>query len=143
MLTYNSSIHTTTRFTPYELVFGHKPFIPDSIFELRSDITYPEYIRMLHHRLKISRDKALQNIQASKEKSKTYYDRHSRPVQYKAGDYVYLKNHLRLRKALSPLWKGPYKIVRVNSNNTLTLLINRRHVTHHVDEVKHAANENQ
>lgn len=82
MLTYNSTVHTTTRFTPYELVFGHKPFIPDSIFELRPDITYPEYIKMLHHRLKIPKEKALQNIQGSKEKSKTYYDKHTRSVQY-------------------------------------------------------------
>lgn len=138
MLTYNSSVHTTTRFTPYELVFGHKPYIPDSIFDLRADVTYPEYIKMLHHRLKISREKALQNIQASKDKSKQYYDKHSRPVQYKVGEYAYLKNHVRLRKALSPLWKGPYKIVKVHSNNTLSLLINRRHVTHHFDEVKPA-----
>ncbi|KAH9644970.1 hypothetical protein HF086_003300 [Spodoptera exigua] len=65
-----------------------------------------------------------------------YYDAHSRPVRYKVGDYVYLKNHVRLRKALSPVWKGPYKVVKINGRNTLTLLINRRHVTHHYDEVK-------
>ncbi|XP_045456466.1 uncharacterized protein LOC123666419 [Melitaea cinxia] len=138
MLTYNSSVHTTTKFTPYELLFGHKPFIPDSIFDSRPDVTYPEYTKMLHHRLKVSREKALQNINASKERSKTYYDKHSRPIQYKVGDYVYLKNHVRLRKALSPLWKGPYKIVKIHGNNTLSLLINRRHVKHHYDEIKPA-----
>lgn len=138
MLTYNSSVHTTTKFTPYELVFGHKPYIPDSIFESRPDVTYPEYIKMLHHRLKVSREKALENIKTSKEKSKTYYDKHTRSVQYKVGDYVYLKNHVRLRKALSPNWKGPYKIVKIHDNNNLTLLINRRHVKHHFDEVKPA-----
>ena len=138
MLAYNTNVHTTTQFTPYELVFGHKPHIPDSIYELRADLTYPEYIKNLSHRLKLSRDKALENIQRSKQQSKQYYDRHSRPARYKAGDLVYLKNHLRLRKALSAIWKGPYKIIQVHPNNTLTLLINRRHVRHHFDEVKPA-----
>lgn len=48
---------------------------------------------------------------------------------------VYVKNHLRLRKALSPIWKGPYKVVRINGNNTLTVLLNRRHVKYHYDEL--------
>ncbi|VVC87767.1 unnamed protein product [Leptidea sinapis] len=74
----------------------------------------------------------------SKESSKTYYDSHTRPVQYKSGQYIYLKNRLRLRWALSPVRKGPYKIVRVNGNNSLTLLINRRHVTHHVDQIRYS-----
>lgn len=143
MLTYNSTIHTTTQFTPFELIFGHKPYIPDSVFDLRTDITYPEYIKMLHHRLKVSREKAIQNINASKERSKHYYDRHTRSVQYKIGEYVYVKNHVRLKKALSPLWKGPYKIVKIHGNNTLSLLINRRHVKHHFDEVKPASVTNQ
>lgn len=91
MLAYNTNVHTTTQFTPYELLFGHKPFIPDSIYELHSDTTYPEYLKMLNHKLRLSREKALQNIQASKERSKEYYDRHTRIVKYKVGDYVYLK----------------------------------------------------
>lgn len=136
MLAYNTSVHCTTHFTPYELMFAHKPFIPNSIFEESPGATYPEYVKMLQNRLKYSREKAIQNIQNSKSNSKNYYDSHSKPQQYKIGDYVYLKNHLRMRKALSPLWKGPYKIVKILGNNTLSLLINRRHVTHHYDQVK-------
>ncbi|XP_062527581.1 uncharacterized protein LOC134199889 [Bombyx mori] len=138
VLAYNTNVHTTTKFTPYELLFGHKPYLPDSIYDPSPSGTYHEYVKMLNHRLKLTRDKALENIQKSKENSKTYYDRRSRPSTYKIGDMVYLKNHLRLRKALSPLWKGPYKVVKIHGNHTLSLLINRRHVRHHYDEIKHA-----
>lgn len=136
MLTYNTTIHSTTNFTPYELVFGHKPYIPSSIYETSLEPTYNSYLRMLQQRLRISREKAFENILKSREISKAYYDKHTRPVKYKAGDMVYVKNHLRLRKALSPIWKGPFKVVRINGNNTLTLLVNRRHVKYHYDEVK-------
>ncbi|CAK1554979.1 unnamed protein product [Leptosia nina] len=139
MLSYNTSVHASTNFTPYELLFGHKAYIPDSIYDLPTNITYPEYIKFLQHRLKLSREKAHENAIKSKERSKGYYDNHSRPVEYQAGDYVYLKNHVRLRKALSPVWKGPYKVIKINGRNSLTLLINRRHVTHHYDEVKLAS----
>lgn len=138
MLAYNTNVHTTTNFTPYELLFGHKPYLPDSIYDSVPDSTFPEYLKVLQHRLKLTRQKAIKNINRSKASSKTYYDSRTRPAQYRVGDYVYLKNHLRLRKALSPLWKGPYKVIKILGNNTLTLLINRRHVTHHYDEVKPA-----
>lgn len=109
MLAYNTAVHSTTHYSPYELLFGHKPHIPDSVYDDTSNTTYPEYVKMLQHRMKHTRDRALEFIQRSKINSINYYDSHTRPSEYKVGDYVLLKNHLRLRKALSPLWKGPYK----------------------------------
>ena len=138
MLAYNTAVHSTTHYSPYELLFGNKPYIPDSIYEETSNATYPEYVRILQNRLKYSRMKAIEHIQKSKTNSKNYYDTRTRPIQYKVGDYAYLKNHVRLRKALSPIWKGPYKIVKIHGNNTASLLINRRQVKHHFDEMKPA-----
>lgn len=80
--------------------------------------------------------KSFRNILKSKTISKSYYDTRTKPIKYKVGDMVYVKNHLRLRKALSSIWKGPFKVVRINGNNTLTLLVNRRHVKYHYDEIK-------
>ncbi|XP_038207042.1 uncharacterized protein LOC119828829 [Zerene cesonia] len=139
MHAYNTNVHSTTHFSPHELMFGNKPILPNSIFSEEPGTTYSDYIRMLQHRLKHCREKALEFIRRSKETSKNYYDSRTRPITYKIGDFVYLKNHLRSRKALSPVWKGPYKVIKVNGNNTLTLLINRRHVKHHFDEVKLAS----
>lgn len=59
MLAYNTAVHSTTHYTPYELVFGHKPHIPDSIYNL-SGTTYPKYVKRLQHRMKHARDKALE-----------------------------------------------------------------------------------
>lgn len=135
MIAYNSNIHSTTGYSSLELLFGFKPYLPSSIDTLESN-TYTDYIRALNHRLYYSRQKALENIQSSKEKSKTYYDFRTKPLSYKTGDTVYVRCHHKQNKALSPVWKGPYKIIRLNGNHSVTLLINRKYVRHHYDEIK-------
>ncbi|KAF9797658.1 hypothetical protein SFRURICE_017853 [Spodoptera frugiperda] len=70
------------------------------------------------------------------QKSKTYYDSRTKPLSYKTGDMVYVRCHHKQNKALSPVWKGPYKIIRLNGNHSVTLLINRKYVRHHYDEIK-------
>lgn len=140
MFSYNSNVHSTTNYSPFELLFGFKPHIPKSIDTLENN-TYTDYVRILNHRLYYSRQKALQNIQLSKERSKRLYDSHAKPVTYNVGDSVYLKCHHKQNKALSPIWKGPFKIVKINGNHTVTLLINRRHVRHHYDEIKLASDD--
>lgn len=118
--------------------YGYKPSIPNILYETNNNTTYNEYIRALQYRMRFSREKAIANIISSKERSKQYYDTNSRKVTYKSGDLVYLKHHHRLRKALSPLWKGPYKIIKVHNKHNVTLQIGRRHVKHHVNEIKPA-----
>lgn len=138
MIAYNSNVHSTTGFSPLELLFGYKPYIPNSIDTLDTN-TYTDYIRALNHRLYYCRQKALENIQSSKEKSKTYYDSRTKPIKYNAGDMVYIRCHHKQNKALSPMWKGPFKIIKLNGNHTVTVQVNRKHIRHHYDEIKLAA----
>lgn len=138
ILAYNTTPHCTTNYTPHELLYGYKPSIPNSLYETTSNTTYNEYIRALQYRMRYSREKAIQNIINSKEKSKQYYDISSREITYKVGDLVYLKHHHRLRKALSPIWKGPYKIIKIHNNHNVTLQIGRKKIKYHTNEIKPA-----
>lgn len=138
ILSYNTTPHCTTQYTPFELLYGYKPTIPSSVYDSTSSATYQEYIRALQYRMKYSREKAVEHMNKSKESSKKYYDSSSREKTYKTGDMVYLKHHHRLRKALSPIWKGPFKIIKTHGKNNVTLCINRKHVKYHINEIKHA-----
>ncbi|XP_049866081.1 uncharacterized protein LOC126366827 [Pectinophora gossypiella] len=140
MIAYNTNVHSTTGFSPMELLLGFKPYIPSSIDSLDNN-TYTDYVRALNYRLCYSRQKAKENIISSKERSKNYYDSRTKPTTYKIGDMVYVKCHHKQNKALSPVWKGPFQIIKLNGHHTVTLLINRKHVRHHYDEIKLAADQ--
>ncbi|KAJ0173294.1 hypothetical protein K1T71_011470 [Dendrolimus kikuchii] len=136
LISYNSTTHSTTNFSPHELLFGCKPYLPSSIYDINPTVTYPDYIKNLKHRLINTRNIARENILRSKERSKHYYDQHTREISYNVGDMVYIKYHHRLRKALSPIWKGPYQVTAVHGNSNVTVQVNRRKIRYHFNEIK-------
>ncbi|KAI5635654.1 baculovirus F protein domain-containing protein [Phthorimaea operculella] len=125
-LFHNTSIKVNIFHNSIKYPTPDEPYIPSSIDTLDHN-TYTDYIRALNHRLYYCRQKALQNISASKEKSKNYYDSHTKPVTYQVNDMVYVRCHHKQNKALLPVWKGPFKIIKLNGKHTVTLLMGRRH----------------
>jgi len=84
---YSTTVHTSTYFTPYELVFGRKPNIP-SAFNKNPEpqYNYDNYVfdlkRLMQEAHKIARD----NLIKEKESNKTYYDRTLNVVNLHVGD---------------------------------------------------------
>lgn len=127
MFTYNTHIHKSTNFTPFELLFAHKANIPKSIVEPPEfRYSYDDYYSNLKLKINRAHDIARENLISSKGKSKQYYDRNIRPIEFKVNDLVYVHNkNIKpgLSKKLSPNFKGPYKIIKVNQNNTVQVQI--------------------
>ena len=147
MYSFNSHTHTSTGYTPYELLFGKKPFIPNSLIRkstLRKFIdkpfnkNYDDYISDLKEKIQISQKLARENLIKHKVKSKQYYDNKINIHDYKIGDLVYIKNNLTkigINKKLSPKFKGPYEIKKISGNNVY-LKIRNKLVTYHVNNTK-------
>lgn len=141
MFTYNTHYHQSTKFTPYELIFGHKASIPSSLTnkpEFR--YTYDDYYSNLKLKLNKSFEIARNNLLQSKTTSKQYYDNKIVQFKYQIGDLVYIQNKQitsGLTRKLSPNFKGPFKIVKINPNNTYELEIKpNKMVTYHHNLLK-------
>lgn len=139
---FNTTIHSSTKYTPYELVFGYLPRLPTSITQPPEfHYTYDDYIQDLKMKLNKSYEIAKQNIHESKETNKRYYDKNASREDYQIGDLVYLLNETSkpsTSKKLNPLYTGPYEIIEINSPVNVTLKIKRRNVKVHKNRIKRA-----
>jgi hypothetical protein len=128
---FNTTQHTSTGFTPHELLFGRKPNIPGlpqkEPVEVRYN--YDSFVQELQSRLQTCYQVAKTYLNAKKERSKEYYDR-NRNVPLFAVDEVLLHDE-RIRRGrsakLSPPFICPYEILAVEDIN-VTLKLPRNTV---------------
>lgn len=93
MFSYNTAVHKSTRYTPYELLFGQKAYLPSSITQdPEFHYTYDDYVRSLKFKLNTAFQIARENLVNSKLKSKEYYDKKINPIKFKVNDLVMIEN---------------------------------------------------
>jgi hypothetical protein len=119
---YNRSLHSTTKMSPFQIVYGFVPLAPIDLLHLPSLVQnnfnatqHGELILKLHATTK-------DNIECKKVKYKVAGDRGRKHVVFEVGDLVWLhwcKHHfLDLRKSkLMPHADGPFKVLeKINDN---------------------------
>ena len=87
----NTTPHTSTGFTPHELLFGRKPNITGILQKKTLEIqyTYDNYVKELQARLRSSYEIG-QTFKLRRNKSKAYYDRRVNVPLFVVGDKVLL-----------------------------------------------------
>lgn len=135
-LCYNTSIHESTNFTPYELVFGFEAREP-SVVPTSTDHTYGDYYKNLLLRLKSIQEKAHDNLVNTKKRTKLYYDRKVHPNELKIGNKVY-RLKMEGRKKLHPYVEGPFEILDIfeKQNNAIIKYKKGKERKVHLDELR-------
>ena len=146
MFTINTNESTTTKYSPFVLMFGRNPRLPFEIEKLEKPITDPETLSQVMTEL--SSDETLkerleemstlrdtlfplvdQNIKQAQEKQKQQFKRRrGHPIcPFKVGDVVLQRNMVQMTKAghkYEDQWLGPYKICYINADKGICRLEN-------------------
>jgi len=136
MYMYNTTPHTSHKFTPYELVFGKQPVIPSNFLKpSTSGYSYNDYVSELRTRMQEARQMAKKHLIETKLKSKSNYDKHINPVELEIGDKVLMKN-MKKKKKLEPNWIGPYEIFEVHEPVNVSIRKNNKIIRVHTNHLQ-------
>jgi hypothetical protein len=126
-MAYNSAVHRSTKFSPFELMFGRKPKIPldlfvphqqhDLLFDF-NNMTLPAaaklYLNGFKQKMASAFRIAADNRDVVMKKARILHERHIRKLTYQPGDLVLL-NHppkkVGLTGGLNKRFHGPYEII--------------------------------
>ena len=125
-MAYNTSVQSSTGFTPFYLMFGRQARLPVDIMygtevpegESRDVSTY---VASLKRRMSEAFEIVRRNVSKHHQHQKTLYDEKVHGKPYKPGDWVWLHSPVIPRGSSHKLhrpWKGPYTIVKKISDST-------------------------
>ena len=139
MFAYNTTEHTATGYTPFELVFGHTSTLPSTLKDQPSpQYSYDDYVAELKSRLQTAHQVAKENLLSSKTRSKEQYDKKTESMKLRVGDNVLLYDETVRRgrsRKLSSQWIGPYEVVAIDRVN-VTIKKGKKVQKVHVNRVK-------
>ena len=140
MFAYNTSMHSTTKFTPYFLTFGQQPRAPHFP---TPDLTRKFYgessIDEMWIRLQQARQVAINNNDEVRDNYEQKYNKEILPIHYTVGQEVFLDEHnfLHKNKKLAPQFSGPHIIEKlIGKTNAQIKLKNGRSTIIHLNRIK-------
>ena len=124
LFAYRTSVHESTKDTPFFLMFGRDPITPlDRSLLPHVNMHWiddPNFKQIMMHRLEKAWTQSRDNIETTQANFTKYHK--VNPVGYQKGDLVRIyfpvvKQGKTLK--LSRLWKGPYRVLKVMDSNLL------------------------
>jgi Integrase zinc binding domain/Integrase core domain len=125
LFSYRTSKHSTTKLTPFLLVYGREAKLPVDSTEIEEETTLVQHVERQIDELPIIRNKARKQIGDEQLKQKDRHDRNLPPVApFRIGDqvlYYCATLDKQWSNKLDPKWKGPYYIHLVLGNGAYKL----------------------
>ena len=137
--------HSSTQFSPSELVFGHKMRGLMAVVRDKwtNDITIPapgnvstlKYMQDLQRKIQTALNSAQDNVSTAQKRMKDHYDKKTTERQLEPGDLVMVLLPTSSNKLLTT-WGGPHKISRRLTNNNYEIDMGRRKAILHINNLR-------
>jgi hypothetical protein len=123
---YNTTPHTMTKYTPYEILFGRKANIPGQLQQRNAPLyNYDDTVYEVKQKLQECHEIAGTNLMQSKRRRVAQQSSKANMPIFNRGDKVLLRNEKAGK--LDPLWVGPYTICVVDPNGSnVSIELSRR-----------------
>lgn len=114
---YNNTIHASTGYTPFFLMFGRNARLPVEmtlgVWNGRERVTTEEWVQQHHERLALAYEKAGEQVRKASARGKRRYDRGTQALLLLPGERVLVQNsRSRGQGKLADRWDGqPYVVV--------------------------------
>lgn len=142
LFAYREVPHTSTGFSPFELLFGYE--VRGPLFLIKEKLldnceTEEEpittYVLRMRERIREFMKISNANEGNSKRKQKLYYDRSCKDRKFMEGDRVLLLLPTSTSKLIAE-WKGPYDVVRRLNKVDYVVRVGDREKTYHINMLK-------
>ena len=120
-LNYNTSIHSSTKQIPFEMMYGRLPILPFDYQDNNVTLSYDsEHSKKLTLFLSSLCEQAKQNIIRNQERYKKRYDTNRSNPNYNIGDLVLVKT-LNIRYKFDVRYEGPFRIIKMLTPKTFVI----------------------
>ncbi|PNF31840.1 hypothetical protein B7P43_G08901 [Cryptotermes secundus] len=143
---FNTTPHSITQYSPYELLFGRKCNLPGELEQkIQPLYNYDDIVKVIRHRLQESHHIAQRNLMKFKEHQHVKTQSKEVSKDIKLNDLILVKKEQRKHK-LEPIWEGPYEVKELKYPNLVIQRVGKRKREKvHMNQIKmfHCSQENQ